>query len=63
MVEEAWRRRFFVSVTTSGLRVSEFALTRLWHRNYKHPEFKKQLDDATEGFVDAYFDKYVFVGF
>lgn len=24
--------------------------------NYKHPEFKKQLDDATEGFVDAYFD-------
>ncbi|TFK99225.1 hypothetical protein BDV98DRAFT_510664 [Pterulicium gracile] len=24
--------------------------------NYKSSEFKKQLDDATEGFVDAYFD-------
>lgn len=24
--------------------------------NYKHPEFKKQLNDATEGYVDTYFD-------
>lgn len=30
-----------------------------WCRNYKHPEFKKQLNDATEGYVDTYFDKYV----
>ena len=27
--------------------------------NYKAQDFKKQLIDATDGFVDCYFDKYV----